>query len=229
VVSYVPEINSSLLLFEVAQPDQIPSNVNYTEASRGGLMLFMDLNTKSIWNMMGDCVAGPLHGHRLRRLNSFTVYWFAASTFFGQEYIFYKDMVHKWQPETVCPPISNDTACLVPCTEIISAGPDEDVIVSIDKPTWQTPAQYEYLERTPWNIVLPYFIIFLTLFFLFIGLMSWRMLPCVDRQHPTQQPSPGAALHKVQADVSIKSPKKRARALAMESRRVINFKDDDED
>lgn len=202
--------------------------MNYTEASRGGLLVFMDLNTRSFWNMMGDCIAGPLLGHQLRRLNSFTVYWFAASTFFSNEYIFYKDILHKWQPDVVCPPISNDTACLVPCAEILSAGPDEDVIVSIDKPLWQSPEQYEYLERTPWNIVVPYFTIFLSLFSLFIGLMTWRLLPCNDTD-PVHAPGPVAALHKVQSDAAIKSPKKRARALAMESRRVINFKDDDEE
>jgi hypothetical protein len=69
-----------------------------------------------------------LAGVKLNTLPSFTAFWFAAVSFFPNEYIYLDYKIHKIPPAVQCPAPPNATdTCAVPCSEIIAAGPDADV------------------------------------------------------------------------------------------------------
>lgn len=37
----------------------------------------------NLWNVFGECVAGPRSGEKLNRIPSYNAYWFAWVDFFG--------------------------------------------------------------------------------------------------------------------------------------------------
>ncbi|MFQ5980265.1 MAG: DUF3179 domain-containing protein [Candidatus Heimdallarchaeota archaeon] len=65
--------------------------LHFSEANHNGLdssntlalTIFQDDESKSIWNMRGEAIAGSLKGTRLSQLAGYTAYWFAASAFFA--------------------------------------------------------------------------------------------------------------------------------------------------
>lgn len=126
----------------------------------GGVRLptLKDRQTGSVWNVSGTCISGPLRGTQLRRLTSFTTYWSAATSFFPKSQIWMDNTTLQYFP-TSCPRPSIDSACSVPCSTIVSAGPAQDTIKSIDNPKFMTPAEFEAIVRVPWRTVTGYSLI----------------------------------------------------------------------
>jgi hypothetical protein len=60
-MTFSPYINESLLIFDILKPELLDPNIDYTTISRG-LLMFIDTNTGSIWNMLGEAIDGPLAG-----------------------------------------------------------------------------------------------------------------------------------------------------------------------
>jgi hypothetical protein len=60
-MTFSPYINESLLIFDLLKPSLLDPTLDYTNISRG-LMMFIDTNTGSIWNMLGEAIDGPLAG-----------------------------------------------------------------------------------------------------------------------------------------------------------------------
>ena len=53
--------------------------------SEGRLPLeFMNIETRSGWNMLGEAVAGPLAGHRLKQVPAYNAMWFAWSAYWPE-------------------------------------------------------------------------------------------------------------------------------------------------
>ena len=45
---------------------------------------FMDIETRSRWNMLGEAVAGPLAGHRLQQVPAYNSMWFVWSAYWPE-------------------------------------------------------------------------------------------------------------------------------------------------
>ncbi len=68
-LAYFSEMNGELLSF-------------YAVESEGDLPVeFMDIETGSRWNMLGEAIAGPLTGEHLRQVPSYNSMWFAWAAF----------------------------------------------------------------------------------------------------------------------------------------------------
>lgn len=138
------------------------------------LPMLKDRPTGSVWNASGTCISGPLIGTQLRRLTSFTTYWSAATSFFPKSQIWSNSTTLQYFPAS-CPRPSTNSACSVPCSSIISAGPAQDSIKSIDAPRFMTPAEFEAIVRVPRKVVTAYSLI-LSFFVLFAGsLLSYNL------------------------------------------------------
>ena len=69
-VSYLSNLNGQTLTFTRTNPtDSFPYTVT-------------DNETQSTWNGLGEAIAGPLSGEKLRKALSYNAYWFAWGTFF---------------------------------------------------------------------------------------------------------------------------------------------------
>jgi hypothetical protein len=68
-LTYFSEIDGQLLSFYVVEPE--------------GLLPveFMDIETRSRWNILGEAVAGPLEGRKLEQVPAYNAMWFAWSSY----------------------------------------------------------------------------------------------------------------------------------------------------
>jgi len=154
------------------------TRLSFSDAGNSGtgvkLPMLKDRPTGSVWNASGTCISGPLIGTQLRRLTSFTTYWSAATSFFPKSQIWSNSTTLQYFPAS-CPRPTTDTTCSVPCSSIVSAGPIQDAIKSIDAPIFMTPAEFEAIVRVPRKVVTAYTLI-LSFFCIFSGsLFSWNI------------------------------------------------------
>ncbi len=77
--------NGEQLLF------QLHDNAGLSQGDTFGLTVFQDVNTRSIWNMKGEAIAGPLKGTILDRYPSYDAYWFSTVVHFPNALIFVND------------------------------------------------------------------------------------------------------------------------------------------
>lgn len=71
-LTYFSEVDGELLSF-------------YGVESEGPLPLeFMDVETRSRWNMLGEAVAGPLQGRKLEQVPAYNSMWFAWSSYWPE-------------------------------------------------------------------------------------------------------------------------------------------------
>lgn len=95
-----------------------------------GALALRDAETGTLWNLRGEAFDGPLaeEGARLTQLPAYSAFWFAWSVFNHDTDV--------WSAEGIetqdVSPVEGAGQCDVPCAEIISGGPPQDGIPSID-------------------------------------------------------------------------------------------------